>query len=146
MSNEINLEHLPYGEQLPLILGYLKLVFPEFPRKLCVDTSRLVKRVTGIPVVAGFTYGDSHAWNYDTDRGLFIDLTARQFDPELPEILVTPETNPRFSINKEYTRMANRVKIYSYDERYFLRDYYKYAENPFIFGMENEALIMGVNA
>jgi len=84
---------------------------------------------------------DWHAWNYDPQRKLFIDLTARQFNENLPEILVVPKTDERFVVKLVNTRNA-RSQGFNYCERSFLKDYYIYAKNPDRFYMDGRKKII----
>ena len=126
MENAISIEQLPYAKELNLILNYLKLVFPDFPHKQCQDSTRLVAKVLGLREMAGIFdempydgQANWHAWNYDPKRKLFIDLTARQFNKELPEILVALKNDERFLFKLGNTRHA-RSQGFNYCEHSFL--------------------------
>lgn len=144
------LENLPYSKDLRLILGYCKTMYPQFPVKFCQDSSRLIHKVLGLPVVAGIFdempydgRANWHAWNRDRDRRLFIDLTASQFNSELPEILITSQDDERFLFKRENTAFArSEILDQHYDPEKFLRDYYEYAKNPSKFSMKGRKTIV----
>jgi len=66
---------------------------PLFPQSCCeIAATRLEKLNIGLVYKNGmFTYGSQyfpHAWNLDPSSGLYIDITAKQFDSSLPAILI----------------------------------------------------------
>ena len=64
-----------YGE-LVRIRKIAEVVLEDFPRRKCSHLARFVKKVLGIEEAAGeHLVGAWHAWNYDAERGVHIDLT-----------------------------------------------------------------------
>ncbi len=82
-----------------------------FPNNWCEVTSELVRRVVGLelkegsyvrPKPEGYHWdyerhcGDSvsHCWNYDPQRGLYVDLTQDQFGYTREKVIVLKESTP----------------------------------------------------
>jgi len=65
-----------------------------FPRSQCCEASKQVKRAFGFEIICGrFFEGHryvTHLWNCISD-GLFLDLTADQFDFSIPKVYVFTE-------------------------------------------------------
>jgi hypothetical protein len=94
MMEQISPRTLPYFDQLVLVRRFLeqdKEGNPAYPRNGCQDATRLINYTAGLEEYAGwFIYQDIdlrklnldkcwHAWNYDAERRLYIDLSMDQF-------------------------------------------------------------------
>lgn len=81
---------------------------PGFPKNFCFDAANSVCATMGLDGVGGFFInGDAklfHCWNYDPNNDDYVDLTADQFDPTLPSVLVIPRDS------KESRRMYVALK------------------------------------
>ncbi len=104
-------EDLPYFGELQKIRASLEKGANNYPYNGCSHASRVVNLITGIREVAGsftfkYCYGSPtdiiheewHAWNYDQERGLYIDLSADQFG-DFPKIFITKR--PKRSVYQE---------------------------------------------
>ncbi len=73
-------------------------MFRDYPKGCCWVVSERVWHELGMPVVYGFFMKNGtayeHYWNYNPDLDEIIDLTACQFEPEIPGILVLPRESP----------------------------------------------------
>lgn len=79
--------------ELHRIRDMLRGRLPQYPAKCCSFTSRLFEDALGFPRVIGYFRNGSlhgHRWSYDPDSGLYVDLTASQFDEGMPDIVVLP--------------------------------------------------------
>ncbi|MEI6849839.1 MAG: hypothetical protein WCK29_02260 [archaeon] len=148
MENLIKLEQLPYARDLNLILNYLKLVFPDFPERNCQDAARITSRVTKLRELAGYfseipgqSREEWHAWNYDPERKIIVDLTGKQLAEDLPEIFITSKHDPRYRLTLSNTREA-RSEYGWFCEPSFLKDYYAYAKNPERFYLDGRKKII----
>ena len=83
-----------YYEQLVDIRRLLKKVFHGYPFLRCQETTRLLYEILNLEELAGeYTPKKSfHAWNYDSRLGLYIDLTQDQFNDNLDEICILPDS------------------------------------------------------
>ena len=91
----INKQNLPYYQELVILRGFLEREVKEFPWCKCDQTTRMTHLVTGLEEVSGryVPSEDRHSWNYDSRRGLYIDLTQDQF-PHRGRIVVMPADTP----------------------------------------------------
>lgn len=81
------------------VLSQLRRELPPFPISCCDIAARRIEQLNyGLEYVDGIfstgTLGVSHAWNFDPDLRLYVDITAWQFDRNLPEILIIPADSP----------------------------------------------------
>ncbi len=78
--------------ELERIRNELSRKFFGFPEGCCCGSAVRINDLLGYELVRGkFHLGERqfvHYWN-ETPNGEIVDLTARQFSPEFPEILVT---------------------------------------------------------
>jgi len=82
------------------IVRDIKKEFKVFPLGCCTYSSGKVENRLGLEMIYGYFIGfdglaEEHYWNIDTKTRTLIDITARQFDKSLPEVLMIP-------INSEY--------------------------------------------
>ena len=120
---------VPYRKELVAIREVLENVFPLFPTNFCNHANDLVQRVLGLEKLSGdFIYwaqpkeredialGDkeSHSWNYDPKRKLYVDITQDQFDPNLPKITLMHEDTNVLVPNIETTRRSQELLIPKY--------------------------------
>jgi len=85
---------VPYLEQIKRIRTILEHTLSYFPSDRCDYSARVVKTlVPGLKEVAGEyrPWQRWHAWNYDPQRELYIDLSFDQFAP-MPEEVQDLET------------------------------------------------------
>ena len=95
----------PYFNELKDIRAALEADKESYPYNYCSHASRVVNLILGLREVAGsftfkYYYGSPtdtihrewHAWNYDPERELYVDLTADQFG-DLPKIFVTKKSS-----------------------------------------------------
>jgi|GEM_PF-5985994 len=103
----LNLKEVPYSLKLERILKAAYKVFGKTEKLRGTGSyiATIVKEVIGLPIINGKTtimlskpfppqttnVLISHALNFDKKRGLYVDLTLQQFDPELPNIYVPGE-------------------------------------------------------
>ena len=91
-KNEIlplsEVKKLPYYEELVKVRQAAKYVLQNFPDSACCECTRATHLFTGLEEVAGnYTikirgrrlFRRWHAWNYDKERGLYVDITQDQF-------------------------------------------------------------------
>jgi len=85
---------VPYQEKLKLIARTMAEFYDYFPTFKCQHATRIVNKVVGLDEVAGryVPLDDWDAWNYDIERGLYVNLTFGQYDKERP-ILIVPDTD-----------------------------------------------------
>ena len=66
---------------------------PRFPKDDCDDATTEVGKRFGFKICYGEfrINGESHShyWN-ESDDGYIVDLTARQFSPDVPEVFILP--------------------------------------------------------
>ena len=104
--SEIDVHALPYYDMLKDIRAFFRSIKPQrgqkvFPTGYCHVASKVASKVTGLDLVAGdYDRGRGllvdHGLNFDSQRGLYIDITRDQFDPCAPEVLVEEVDNSRF--------------------------------------------------
>jgi hypothetical protein len=84
-------EQLPYYWQLEIISGILHKAVPDFPNRGCKLASKLVKDIAKLEQIVGTVVLDeefkpeTHYWNYDGQRGLYVDLSLHQYNGRLVE-------------------------------------------------------------
>ena len=85
---------LPYFKKLIKIRNVLEKRLKNFPIGCCNETSRIIKKTIGLEEVAGDYIEKNnlilHAWNYDKENRLYIDLTHDQFEPFKTKISIFP--------------------------------------------------------
>ena len=123
MFEYISPKRLPYSAQLYTIREVLENQFQvfladrKFPDRCCIETTRLVSTVLGLEQVAGeYTpHRTTHAWNYDPDRGLFIDLTQDQFPSpfwnRIPKIAVLPIDTRRLKLTRANVVRQHAIRL-----------------------------------
>lgn len=93
------------------ILGHIREALERkvggFPRNCCQVASRVVRELTGLEQIAGchVPSNTGHAWNYDPQYGIYVDLTFDQFDRLADPVLILPEDTPLL-------RPDDRVTLY----------------------------------
>ncbi len=96
-STERYAAELSYFEELGAIRAELEGEYMFYPSHCCEKAGRTVRQVLGerygLEEVAGYYRPtmERHAWNYDAQRGLYIDLTLDQFFLEFPAVALVPE-------------------------------------------------------
>jgi hypothetical protein len=120
----VKAEKLPYYEKLVDIREFMEdNSYTNFPLNCCQETAKLnTFIIPSLEEVAGFykvedpvKYDDyklGHAWNLDSKRGLYVDLTADQFDLKNPKIMV-------FEIGNNPDYMENLNATYSQLDIYY---------------------------
>jgi len=88
---------LPYLDDLLLIRKALSLIKPDFPHLACEHSTRSINQIIGLTETAGHYMGfherEWHAWNYDPERDIYIDISMTQFSDKHDDIsIVTPES------------------------------------------------------
>lgn len=111
---------VPYIKELEIIRKNMEIEFPYFPATYCAFSTRTVHKVFGLEQTAGYYNFRIHAWNYDSEKGLYIDLTLDQFPNVKEKINVYPEDNPCFfesdsliqlllnTTDEDFTRILHR--------------------------------------
>lgn len=86
---------LPYYPELVRLRSFLEREVEDFPRFKCESATRLVHLVTGLEEVSGRYVPDEdlHAWNYDSQRELYVDITQDQY-PHRSRIVIMPASTP----------------------------------------------------
>ena len=107
-------EKLPYYPDLVKIRRVLEKASEYFPHCECYRAGRAVKLVTGLEESVG-SYGEPikcnwHVWNFDEDRGLYIDLTQDQFLKSLPPITILPSTTKVLLPNEYETKLQHEER------------------------------------
>ena len=98
-------EKLPYYSALKYIRQRLEADASDFPENKCNTANWIVSHATELEGRAGFYRLENHrsktltyhAWNYDKERGLYVDITQDQFNwttAKAPPIAITRETDP----------------------------------------------------
>ena len=62
---------------------------PGFPGERCLIPARVLSIVLSFTELSGTFNGKGHAWAFDEDRNLYIDLSADQFSKHYPKVFVT---------------------------------------------------------
>lgn len=60
--------------------------------------------------------GIVHDFNYDPQTGLYIDLSARQFNKRLPKILILDQNDPRLAHTKKEVNKKTLLQVESYSK------------------------------
>ncbi len=86
---------VPYYEELVNIRSFLEKNLENFPTLRCQHTARFLKKELGLKEVAGYyiPLQDYHAWSYDSELKLYIDLTMDQFSQTHNKIIILPVEN-----------------------------------------------------
>lgn len=84
------------------IAAEVKREYKFFPAECCRYSSEKVQGRLNLDIAYGYyidsdELGNEHYWNLNTRTGMLIDITAKQFDKSLPEILMIP-------LDSEYVR------------------------------------------
>jgi hypothetical protein len=84
---------IPYYGDLVLLRRYMEEGIYRFPSRKCRQSTRILKKTHGFEEVAGhYVHEDGarfwHAWNYDLERNLWIDLTSDQFEDTPDKIII----------------------------------------------------------
>ncbi|GEM_PF-5037300 len=116
---------VPYYAKLVEIRGVLEDATEfRFPYNCCQNASRVVQRVLGtqfrVEEVAGayqpnenYSEWRHHAWNYDAERKLFIDLSLDQFFLGFPSVVVMDVSCASFVYRlQQYTRQQRLTESY----------------------------------
>ena len=98
-------------QELAELRAALEREYRLFPLARCCEASRAVYEALGLREVAGKYKGEGHAWNEDTSRGLWIDLTFSQFEPHAPDILVVPKGWARLEPNARITEVQRGLEL-----------------------------------
>lgn len=76
----------------------LKEKYENFPHGYCWLAASDVCLKAGLHVIYGCyktpAKMQDHCWNCDKKSGLYVDLTAGQFDPALPDVFIFPRKSP----------------------------------------------------
>jgi len=90
---------IDYYPELEEIRGALETTVHNFPYSSCYIAAHVVQKILGLQLVGGryIPTGSNwqsfgHAWNYDSQRGLYIDLTQDQFSADRPKIGILPDS------------------------------------------------------
>jgi hypothetical protein len=122
---------LDYYQELKEITRFFKKTISEFPKNKCQYVSKIVSRIFNLEVRNGYYIIDDelvksnehinekglrkkgvilpHAWNYDKENNLYIDVTSRQFDTKNPEILILSEDTRRLFPSRTIETIANNI-------------------------------------
>ena len=84
-------EKLPYYRKLKNIRRTLEEGVPGFPAQQCAIAAYLTKLITRLPYVIGYYSPEPsgivkavvpamHAWNYDMERRLWVDISQDQYN------------------------------------------------------------------
>lgn len=100
---------VPYYKNLVNIRSFLEKNLENFPILRCQHTTRFLKKGLGLNEVAGYYFprGAWHAWSYDPDLGLYIDLTMDQFSKSHSPIMILPKENSL--IKSHPTQTSNQL-------------------------------------
>lgn len=105
---------LPYLPRLQEIRSVLEMVLGSrgFPKDFCIDAAKIVSKELDLDLVRGYKVHEdqseeAHAWNYDSERRLYVDLTYDQFG-NFPPVLV-------FKSLKRYRLVENDYLYLEYD-------------------------------
>lgn len=110
---------VPYMRELKKIRDVLedKLLF--YPSSDCQVATRVIHELVGLEEKAGRYVSDSHlgnrwhAWNYDPELKLYIDLSQDQFPDCADPICILPEDTP---LLEEIADRTQDQKEYADDE------------------------------
>lgn len=88
----------PVTDRLTDVIRELQASSKAFPHQCCeLAADRVEQLGLGLEYVHGLFridgMGHGHAWNFHPDLGLYFDITARQFLPSVPDILIVPVTS-----------------------------------------------------
>jgi len=115
---------LPYFDKLVTVRRFLeqdKEGNPRFPYLGCQDATRLVHYTAGLEEQAGWFIQQDvdlrklnldkgwHAWNYDSERRLYVDLSMDQFG-DYRSIEVLPEDTHLLEFTDKNTKKHLRMK------------------------------------
>jgi hypothetical protein len=92
----MNKNEVPYYETLVNLREFLENNVPAFPFLRCQYSSRVLSKVLGLKQPAGYYMPMNiwHAWSYDNNLKLYIDLTMDQFNENHNKIMILPKENP----------------------------------------------------
>ncbi len=81
------------------IAEHMKDNFSIFPMRCCDYASEMVRKATSLEIAWGYIInkdgkGEEHYWNCSPELGLIVDLTARQFYPELDIVHILCDNTP----------------------------------------------------
>ncbi|HLD05166.1 MAG TPA: hypothetical protein VJG90_05615 [Candidatus Nanoarchaeia archaeon] len=106
LPNEVIAE-LPYYRRLERAYDEM-MGLPGFPYSLCDAASYIVAQLTPLQEVAGFYDPGKtrHSWNFDSERGLWIDLVHQQFCEFAPSIAIfVVKASPQLRRSEKLTRL-----------------------------------------
>lgn len=117
---EREVKQLPYYPNLVRIIEAFKRHFIFFPYALCSPTTRVVFLKTGLEELAGECslaeeQAGFHAWNYDDERKLYVDLSLRQYSRSFPNIVALPHTTQLLTVKQLKTELQRKVLIRGLD-------------------------------
>lgn len=116
---------LLYHKELLKIRQFCRQRYRQFPKDCCRETSKLANALLGLHCVFGRYLPKDfyHAWNYDQKRNLYVDLTADQFNPNHPAVLILSVNNSILSKSEFLTPLFQRHFPEDFDN--LLKDYLK---------------------
>jgi len=97
---------VPYYSELVNLRIILEDSLPNFPELRCQHSTRVVNRILGLEERAGYYKPLDlwHAWNYDPNQGLYIDLTMDQFSGDHEPITILRDNTSLLSADDERTK------------------------------------------
>jgi hypothetical protein len=127
---QTEVKKLPYFNVLQILQKNLHEWVPHFPSRYCVQTTRCASRLTRLTELGGnyesfapkiqgeyefpvlnYPLIRWHAWNYDKQRGLYIDLSHHQWNNNLPQIMVFEGDTTVMVPNKWDTRKQKNCRL-----------------------------------
>lgn len=123
----LSLDEVPYGNILLATRTVLEQRLPFFPKGACQYTGRLLsslRPIITLDEVAGvFQHPEvkgtkNHAWAYDRERKLYIDLTLDQFLENAPKVAILQDSTSLLQRKDSLTAGVNSVpsEIYFTEE------------------------------
>lgn len=125
--------NIPYYDELVQCRAFLEQKHDSFPDDYCQQSSKLISFVTGIEEVAGhYRFGSGylwHAWSYDSNTNLHVDLTMDQFSSYNDKITLLSSSSSRLILSDKETKIHKSFnKLFSKNDLVSLIDeYYSFA-------------------
>ncbi len=85
-----------------------------FPKNSCTLAANAVQHVLKIPRVDGYFEGwlyGTHAWNWDSERKLFIDIAMDQYHGVTEKVVILPDTTEVLRYVPDLTEILSTEKM-----------------------------------
>jgi len=133
MHLPLSLENeVPYYSTLLDIRKFLEQNIGVFPIHSCQHSTRMLKQILDLKQVAGYylPLNKWHAWSYDLNLKLYIDLTMDQFSEEHDKIMILPKEN--LFLKSDLAATSNNLMTpenqFNPNINYLVKKFHKYSK------------------